>query len=69
MTNWSDLEIHGLVDFDFGVSNGWGISGPRELKRRFFNSAITIRGAKSFGKEWLINPSWQFRSFGTPPGA
>ena len=35
MTNWSDLEIHGLADFDFGVSNGWGISGPRELKRRF----------------------------------
>lgn len=35
MTNWSDLEIYGLADFDFGVSSGWRVSGPKLVVRRF----------------------------------
>jgi hypothetical protein len=35
MTNWSDLEIYGLADFDFGVSTGWRVSGPKKLVRKF----------------------------------
>lgn len=35
MTNWSDVEIYGLADFDFGISSGWRVSGPKKVVRRF----------------------------------
>lgn len=35
MTVWSDEELFGLQDFDFGVSTGWSMTREKKLVRRF----------------------------------
>jgi hypothetical protein len=40
MKSWSDLEIYGLADFDFGISTGWRLSGPKKVVRRFESPSL-----------------------------
>jgi hypothetical protein len=40
MKSWSDLEIYGLDDFDFGISAGWRLSGPMKVVRRFESPSL-----------------------------
>ena len=35
MTTWSEEELYGLADFDFGVSTGWSLAPDRKMLRTF----------------------------------
>lgn len=56
MSKWSDLEIYGLADFDFGISTGWSIAGPKKAVRRF-ESPTLIAEAVAWKTDMCIKGS------------